>query len=654
MHTRSRRAALTLVVSLLVTACNCTSSQREGDGPIAVTFAESSARGVTYVGQPTPMEMPLHVSLGRAPSGTLTFGLAGAETALQPAVRVETASDTSYVLYLSPRTDVAQGAHAGTLTLLLCADDACSKTHSATGNTLPFEVNVDAALSVTVKVGGAQRATAGVASPASVDVLSRDAIELDANAPMSWTYPTETDGVQVSVASDSAAAAWKGTVTLPWGADAASLILTGTAQDGSDSTVQVTLPTSRAAIAGTYATGVYPNLFHDVLGVDEADVQNKIDAVWSLYFDPSSTTPLFFEVGADMGYVEDIYNNDIRSEGMSYAMMIAVQLDHQDVFDKLWRFTKTYLLRSEPADPWLGYFAWHVSPTGPDYAKLSVSNASDGEEWFATALFMASNRWGDEGALNYQADAQAILHTMLHTEDRPAEDRIYTVASGPRTVTNMFNADNYQVVFVANSATNSFTDPSYHLPHFYDLWAAWADEDKDFWCRAAAASRAFLPTTVDDTTGLAPDYAQFDGTAYGPTNAPEHANFQYDAFRVGANVGVDHLWFQRDPWQVAEADRLLGFFHSHGSGYASLWTLSGTALNSGHGAGLTGTNAALAIASSDANLRSEFLQALWNASAPTQTGSRYYDGLLYTLALLQVSGNFRVYHPSGVPATTCP
>jgi oligosaccharide reducing-end xylanase len=37
-----------------------------------------------------------------------------------------------------------------------------------------------------------------------------------------------------------------------------------------------------------------------------------------------------------------------------------------------------------------------------------------------------------------------------------------------------------------------------------------------------------------------------------------------------------------------------------------------------------------------------FVQALWDTPVPTGTW-RYYDGMLYLLALLQVSGNFRIY-----------
>ena len=42
----------------------------------------------------------------------------------------------------------------------------------------------------------------------------------------------------------------------------------------------------------------------------------------------------------------------------------------------------------------------------------------------------------------------------------------------------------------------------------------------------------------------------------------------------------------------------------------------------------------------------EFVKELWDASPPIGRW-RYYDGMLYMLALLHVSGNFRIYSPQG-------
>ena len=41
-----------------------------------------------------------------------------------------------------------------------------------------------------------------------------------------------------------------------------------------------------------------------------------------------------------------------------------------------------------------------------------------------------------------------------------------------------------------------------------------------------------------------------------------------------------------------------------------------------------------------------FVEALWNQEPPRGRW-RYYDGLLYTLALLYASGTFRIHGPVG-------
>ena len=54
----------------------------------------------------------------------------------------------------------------------------------------------------------------------------------------------------------------------------------------------------------------------------------------------------------------------------------------------------------------------------------------------------------------------------------------------------MWNRENKQILFVPGSP---FTDPSYHLPHFYELFAKWAyEEDRLFWAEAAKVSREFM------------------------------------------------------------------------------------------------------------------------------------------------------------------
>jgi oligosaccharide reducing-end xylanase len=63
----------------------------------------------------------------------------------------------------------------------------------------------------------------------------------------------------------------------------------------------------------------------------------------------------------------------------------------------------------------------------------------------------------------------------------------------------MWDAETKLVKFVPEAP---FTDPSYHLPHFYEQFALRADEaDRPFWKEAAENSRAFLRAACNPKTG---------------------------------------------------------------------------------------------------------------------------------------------------------
>jgi oligosaccharide reducing-end xylanase len=254
--------------------------------------------------------------------------------------------------------------------------------------------------------------------------------------------------------------------------------------------------------------------------------------------------------------------------------------------------------------------------------------APDGEEYFATALILASQRWGDAtGIYDYGGEARALLDVMVHKGEDPAAQ-----AAG---ITSMFEPTQKLVVFVpATRAT--FTDPSYVLPAFYDLWACFDAKNRAFWQEVAASSRAFFPKVTHPTTGLAPECAAFDGT---PSTLPGRGDFRFDAWRVVMNVMADLHYRAVDPWQATYAVRLGTFFASQGN-YGSQYTLAGVQLDGERMPGLVAVNALLGFGLSPACSRC-FVRPLWDMAVPTGQ-YRYYNGLLYLLALLHASGNFRL------------
>src|SRR5262249_34920392 len=133
---------------------------------------------------------------------------------------------------------------------------------------------------------------------------------------------------------------------------------------------------------------------------------------------------------------------------------------------------------------------------------------------------------------------------------------VRTVSCGP-----LFDETHKMVLFSPSNERPPFTDPSYHLPAFYELWALWGpDSDRSFWSDAARESRDFFLRATHPKTGLAPEYANFDGTPV--TNAwnPGSFNFKFDSFRTAGNWSVDWSWWAKDSREQELSDRIQAFF----------------------------------------------------------------------------------------------
>jgi endo-1,4-beta-D-glucanase Y len=381
-------------------------------------------------------------------------------------------------------------------------------------------------------------------------------------------------------------------------------------------------PVSEAAIVSK----THRNIFLE-MGKTTEQVNTKVQAAYQqLFFGDPATEALYFPVGTDMAFIKAIDSDDIRSEGQSYAMMIAVQLDQQEVFDKLWKFAKTY---SQHQDGDLkGYFSWQLQATAP-FAMIDVNPAPDGEEYFAMALFFAAKRWGNkEGIFNYEAEANFILDEMVNKTPNS-------------TALPMMNHEHKMITFTTDANSDQYTDPSYHLPAFYELWALWAAKDNDYWKEVADTSRAFWKRNCHPTTGLGTEYANFDGTPK-TTNFNSNSHlFAYDSHRTGMNIAMDYNWFKKDEWQVEQSNRMLNFFASQATGYVSIYTPDGTPQVTEIGESLRAMNAVAAMAADDA-IAWEFIDDFWKMATPSGT-YRYYNGLLSMMAWLHLSGQFRIW-----------
>ena len=118
----------------------------------------------------------------------------------------------------------------------------------------------------------------------------------------------------------------------------------GSKATGGSTSVDAGATTKTIPGNGCTPPAAYANLFVSLSGHTQAESDAKVAAAWSKLFNPKGPGNIYFDgPGSDESYVKDIYNGDVRSEGMGYGMIIAVQLDHQTEFDRLWTWVKTHM-----------------------------------------------------------------------------------------------------------------------------------------------------------------------------------------------------------------------------------------------------------------------------------------------------------------------
>ena len=395
---------------------------------------------------------------------------------------------------------------------------------------------------------------------------------------------------------------------------------------------------------GYIETGEYRNYLAE-MGIPLADIEKKIADTYSEIFE-NQERGAYKDVTVDgkkMGYVSDVKNGDVRSEGMSYAMMAAVQLNKPELFNKLWRWANKYMRHNDPNEASYGLFAWQCRTNG---SRISQGSASDGELYFVTDLLLASRRWGSYEEFDYLAQAQELLGQLFSK-------------NGTGGVTNIINMEHLLINFCPDTGSNGHTDPSYHLPAFYEIWAETAKDGREETYRTMAKNaREYLHKATDSVTGLNPDQSNFDGTPYGGWWGGSNKEFHYDSWRVPMNIAMDFTWYHKDAeWQSGYATRIVEtVVGRYGlTSFPDQFSLNGGKpnpimgggswpANLRHSIGFVGTMATTSLMIdgqySQDLVRHMFGQVL--EPYPDGYYDVYYDGFLYLFALLHLSGNYRM------------
>jgi oligosaccharide reducing-end xylanase len=377
--------------------------------------------------------------------------------------------------------------------------------------------------------------------------------------------------------------------------------------------------------SGALTTGTYRNLASEM---GKTDAVTKRNASWDAMFVNSSK--IYYTYSTDKAYIEapDSYGGpDIRTEGQSWGMTVAVMMNKQTEFDKLWRFAAAYQRKAD------GTFKWQMRNVSGTITQVDPGSAPDGELYFAFALLNADARWGSGGGINYYNEAVSVL-TGLKT---------YLMV-------------NSSIIFSTGVANT--TDPSYHIPAFYNYFAnrLTAQADKDYWNNAATVSRTFLTNhfaSVATTNNGLPSYlASPSGPALTGTQFTGQPNpsqyYEFDAWRVALNVALDAHMSGAQTWHKNAINSILYYLknqHDTNTCYKQKYN-SGAAVGTDCEApGQKAANAVALLASTNSTDATFFFDSFWAQSFPTDL-YRYYNGSLHMLAMLHTTGEFKFYMPA--------
>jgi endo-1,4-beta-D-glucanase Y len=242
-------------------------------------------------------------------------------------------------------------------------------------------------------------------------------------------------------------------------------------------------------------------------------------------------------------------DNITTSEGQSYTMFRAVEMDDQQTFDGALQWSKDNLWRKDDK-----LFSWLFGKdTDGKFRVLKdqggYNSASDADVDIALALIFAYNRWHRD---QYLGDAKSILKDIWDKE-------VVVINNIPYLTAN--NVEKF-------TSPRVIVNPSYFAPYAYRIFAkidpATTENGNRNWAALVDSSYSVLNevTSASLNTGtsahLPPDWIVIDKktgemSATGIENLT--TNFSFDALRVPWRIALDYAW-NHEPRAKAYLDTL--------------------------------------------------------------------------------------------------
>ena len=140
-------------------------------------------------------------------------------------------------------------------------------------------------------------------------------------------------------------------------------------------------------------------------------------AFQQLFHGNPTNEAVYYSAGSNsngpLAFITDIKHHDVRTEGLSYGMMICVRDEQEGRVRRAVELGENFSVRFGNESSVVRIF--RAGRRGPTACAMSQFVAPDGEEYFVTALYLAAHRWKNgAGIYDYKAQADELLTNMRH------------------------------------------------------------------------------------------------------------------------------------------------------------------------------------------------------------------------------------------------
>lgn len=128
----------------------------------------------------------------------------------------------------------------------------------------------------------------------------------------------------------------------------------------------------------------YRNVFAE-LGYAQAEIDARIENTFHTIFYGDEAHRFYHPTGPGLAYIEDTGNHDVRTEGMSYGMMLCVQTDHKAEFDALWGWVMHYMYMQDGPNAGFACAVSGTRPCGMAHAAITTTACTSLPCWPSAA-----------------------------------------------------------------------------------------------------------------------------------------------------------------------------------------------------------------------------------------------------------------------------